>query len=47
MRKYEKPSIYFEQISIEDIISVDYTVDGDGQEISWSQMWTSAINKQD
>ncbi|MBO5726216.1 MAG: hypothetical protein J6S00_04060 [Clostridia bacterium] len=43
MRKYEKPSLYFEQISIEDIISVDYTVDGNGQEISWSQMWTSAI----
>ena len=43
MRKYEKPSIYIEQISIEDIISVNYTVDDYGQEISWSQMWSSAI----
>ncbi len=43
MRKYEKPTIIFERLSIEDIINVDYTVDSDGEEISWSQVWTSAI----
>ena len=43
MKKYVKPELVVENISVEDVISVDYTVDGNGQEISWSQMWTSAI----
>ena len=43
MKNYVKPELVVENISVEDVISVDYTVDGNGQEISWSQMWTSAI----
>ena len=43
MKKYNKPQLEVENISVEDVISVDYTVDGNGEEISWSQMWTSAI----
>ena len=43
MKEYKNPELTVEEMSIEDVITVDYTVDGDGQEISWSQMWTSAI----
>ena len=43
MKKYNKPELEVENIEVEDVITVDYTVDGNGQEISWSQMWTSAI----
>ena len=43
MKKYDAPVLSVEEITVEDVISVDYTVDGDGQEISWSQMWTSAL----
>ena len=46
MKKYEKPQFAVEEISVTDIISVDYTVDSDGEEISWSQVWTSAMNQQ-
>ena len=43
MKEYITPALTVEEMSIEDVITVDYTVDGNGQEISWSQMWTSAI----
>ena len=43
MKEYKNPELTVEEMSIEDVITVDYTVDGNGQEISWSQMWTSAI----
>ena len=43
MKEYITPALSVEEMSVEDVITVDYTVDGDGQEISWSQMWTSAI----
>ena len=43
MKEYMTPALSVEEMSVEDVITVDYTVDGDGQEISWSQMWTSAI----
>ena len=43
MKEYITPALSVEEMSIEDVITVDYTVDGNGQEISWSQMWTSAI----
>ena len=46
MKKYMNPELTVEEMSIEDVISVDYTVDTDGEEISWSQMWTSAMNQQ-
>ena len=43
MKKYTSPALTIEEMSIEDVINVDYSVDGNGQEISWSQIWTSAI----
>ena len=43
MKEYMTPALSVEEMSVEDVITVDYTVDKDGQEISWSQMWTSAI----
>ena len=43
MKEYKNPELTVEEMSIEDVITVNYTVDDDGQEISWSQMWTSAI----
>ena len=43
MKEYKNPELTVEEMSVEDVITVDYTVDGNGQEISWSQMWTSAI----
>ena len=43
MKKYNAPELTVEEMSIEDVMNVDYTVDGDGEEISWSQIWTSAI----
>ncbi len=46
MNKYKKPELTKEEISVEDVITVDYTVDSDGEDISWSQAWTSAINQQ-
>ncbi len=46
MKKYTKPALEVEKMSVEDVITVDYTVDSNGEEISWSQVWTSAINQQ-
>lgn len=46
MKNYEKPMLSFEEMSVEDIISVDYTVNNDGEEIIWNQIWTSAIKNQ-
>ena len=44
MKKYENPEIKTEEIAVEDVITVDYTVDGEGEEITWSDLWTSAMN---
>lgn len=46
MKEYIKPELITKSISFEDVISVDYTVDGEGEEITWSDLWTSAMNKQ-
>ena len=46
MKKYVSPALTNEEISVEDVITVDYTVDSDGEEITWSDLWTSAMNKQ-
>jgi len=46
MKKYVNPALTNEEISVEDVITVDYTVDGDGEEITWSDLWTSAMNNQ-
>ena len=46
MKKYTSPALSIEEMSIEDVINVDYSVDDNGQEISWSQIWTSAIANQ-
>ena len=46
MKKYVNPALTTEEISVEDVITVDYTVDGEGEEITWSDLWTSAMNKQ-
>lgn len=46
MKEYIKPELITESISFEDVISVDYTVDGEGEEITWSDLWTSVMNKQ-
>ena len=43
MKKYTSPALTIEGMSIEDVINVDYSVDDNGQEVSWNQMWTSAI----
>ena len=43
MKEYKNPELTVEEMSVEDVVAVDYTVDDKGQEISWSQMWTSAI----
>ena len=43
MKKYTSPALTIDEISIEDVINVEYNVDNNGQEISWSQIWTSAI----
>ena len=43
MKEYKNPELTVEEMSIEDVITADYTVDKNGQEITWSQMWTSAI----
>ena len=35
MKKYVNPALTTEEISVEDVITVDYTVDGDGEEITF------------
>lgn len=45
MNSYEKPTLTVGAMRVEDIISVDYTVNNDGEEISWKQIWTSALTE--